>query len=244
MPTTLPFPSSPPVTTIAEVVDRLGQLDAGFAPGDGVAAFNRLYLRMTASVQAAVAGGRFEDPAFMHRLDVGFAQRYLDAITADAHAPDRVPRAWQCLFDARHRRGITALRFAVAGMNAHINFDLALALVAACAEAGVAPLPGSPQHRDYLRINDVLAATSSHVKDWLLPLSIAIADEVLGDSDDLAALWSIVRARDAAWTQAETLWALRAVPALADRVTTSLDRFVGFAGRSLLAPQVLLPRRA
>jgi len=125
-----------------------------------------------------------------------------------------------------------------------LGLSLALALVAACAEAGVAPLPGSPQHRDYLRINDVLAATSSHVKDWLLPLSIAIADEVLGDSDDLAALWSIVRARDAAWTQAETLWALRAVPALADRMTTSLDRFVGFAGRSLLAPQVLLPRRA
>ena len=65
---------------------------------------------------------------------------------------------------------------------------------------------------------------------------LAIADEILGEVDDVIAMWNVERARDAAWTNAEALWALRVSPDLADAFVLALDRMVGFAGRGLLRP--------
>src|ERR1700694_4316674 len=49
-------------------------------------------------------------------------------------------------------------------MNAHINHDLPLALVSTCVTAGVVPDRDSPQHHDFLKVNDVLAAVEAQVK--------------------------------------------------------------------------------
>jgi hypothetical protein len=57
--------------------------------------------------------------------------------------------------------------------------------------------------------------------------------------DDLFAMWSIRAARDAAWTHAEVLWALRSTPSLRQSFFSSLDAFTGFAGRGLLASSLL-----
>jgi len=54
--------------------------------------------------------------------------------------------------------------------------------------------------------------------------------------DDRIAMWDIGRARDAAWVQAQTLWTLRAIPALQREAMDTLDRMIGFAGRGLLVP--------
>ena len=43
-------------------------------------------------------------------------------------------------------------------------------------------------------------------------------------------------AREAAWANAETLWALRDLPLVAGRYVLALDRTVGFAGLGLLLP--------
>jgi len=57
--------------------------------------------------------------------------------------------------------------------------------------------------------------------------------------DDLFAMCSIRAARDAAWTHAEVLWALRSTPSLRQSFFSSLDAFTGFAGRGLLASSLL-----
>jgi hypothetical protein len=49
-------------------------------------------------------------------------------------------------------------------------------------------------------------------------------------------MWDVANARDAAWVQAQTLWALRPLPVLQRRFLETLDRVVGFAGRGLLVP--------
>ena len=49
-------------------------------------------------------------------------------------------------------------------------------------------------------------------------------------------MWEVARARDAAWTHAETLWALRHLSELKEAYLLTLDRIVGFAGRGLLIP--------
>jgi hypothetical protein len=49
-------------------------------------------------------------------------------------------------------------------------------------------------------------------------------------------MWKVGRARDAAWVNGETLWALRGLPQLRAEYALTLDRMVGFAGRGLLRP--------
>jgi Family of unknown function (DUF5995) len=54
--------------------------------------------------------------------------------------------------------------------------------------------------------------------------------------DDVVAMWNVARARDAAWANAEALWALRGEHALSARYLLALDRMVGLTARGLLVP--------
>lgn len=223
-----------PATTIPEVLERMAAIEAALPPEDGIACFNWMYRETTVAVQRAVQGGAFQDRPFLERLDVLFANRYFAALAAYLGDAQAAPRAWQALFEARGRGGVLRLQFAVAGMNAHINFDLGQAVVATLAERGLGPQAGSAQHQDYLRINDILASLEPQMKGPLSSPLIAEMDAALGRADDLTALWSIRRARDAAWASAEVLWALRDHPQATAAYVGSLDRLVGLAGRTLV----------
>jgi Family of unknown function (DUF5995) len=220
---------------IEPVIERMTRIASSLPEADGVARFNDLYLAVTLAVAAQATADGFEDPAFLSRLDVAFAHRYFAAVDA-AGAGGPVPQAWAPLFDARGRRDVAPIRFALAGMNAHINFDLCLAVVDVCRELGIGPDTDSPQHRDYLRVNEILAGVQEDVKRRFETELLEVADYALGRVDDVIATWSVVRARDAAWTHAEVLWSLRPLPELSADYTLSIGRIVGLAGRGLLVP--------
>src|SRR5437660_1081907 len=145
--------TAPPVTTVAEAVERMRAILAALPEKDGVARFTYLYLEVTLDVQRAVAGRTFRDPAYLARLDVAFA-----AFAASVRDPVAVPPAWVPLFDCRRRRGIAPLQYALAGLNAHINRDLPVALVSTATELGVTVTSPSPEHDDFLAVNPLLAA--------------------------------------------------------------------------------------
>jgi hypothetical protein len=213
-----------------EVIARMRAIGRGLPPADGIAAFTSLYLAVTVAVDEHVRAATFEDPGFVRRLDVAFANLYFDALDG------RPPRAWAPLLACRRRRDLAPLQFALAGMNAHINRDLPVALVQTCEAAGLGLRRRSPQQRDYRRVNALLTQTEEHVKALFLTGPAATADVALGHVDDVVAMWSVERAREGAWVHAETLWALRDSPQLSARYLLTLDRLVGFAGRGLLRP--------
>ena len=229
-------PPSRGVETIAEVIDRLRAIDASLPASDGVAWFAKLYLRVTEAVEAQAAEARgFEDPAFLARLDVVFANLFFDALEA-ARRPAGPPKAWVPLFEARQRRGIAPIQFALAGMNAHINRDLPVALVATAEERRLDLAEAALQLADFRRLNALLERTEHEVKVWFSTGFVGIVDVALGEVDDRIAMWDVARARDSAWVQAETLWVLRRLPELRRRFVETLDHVVGFAGRGLLVP--------
>jgi hypothetical protein len=205
---------------------------------DGVARFNRLYLEETVAVDTATSTAGFEDPGFIAALDVVFAGLYFGALDAST-AGQPMPRSWAPLFAARSDMRIAPIQFALAGMNAHINHDLPVALVSICAAHAVELARDSPQYRDYLKINDTIAATEARVKQEFLTGLVGAADAVLGHIDDVIAMWSISEARNAAWTNAEALRALHDHPDLAAAFEDTLDGTVGFASRGLLVPTLL-----
>ncbi len=213
-------------------------LGATFPAADGVAWFNKLYLAVTEAVAAGLARGEFEDARFTERLDVVFARLYLDALRAFLRAPEQAPRAWRPLFEARSRGDVAPIQFALAGMNAHINRDLPVALVAACDELGVELRRGGDEHADYLQVNDLLVETEARVKRDFATGVLGVADSAFGTADDAVAMWNVARARDAAWVNAETLWTLRGAGEVRERYLRTLDGMVGLAGRGLLRPGV------
>ena len=206
---------------------------------DGVACFTRLYLEVTKGVDERLRGVTFADPAFLARLDVAFADLFFAADQAFSREPSRAPHAWAPLFESRSSRGIAPLQFALAGMNAHINRDLPVALVGTCTEFGITLEEDSPQHADYERINGLLATVEGEVKSQYLTGWLRAVDRLLhrvDRIDDVVAMWDVSRARDAAWTNAQALWAVRDDADLSRDFLATLDRLVGLAGRGLLVP--------
>jgi hypothetical protein len=215
----------PDDTTLATVIATLDQLD--FAPGDGVRYFNELYAGVTREVAAQIAAGAFHDPGFMTTLDVIFAGLYVDAV----RAPDTACRAWRALFDRRFAR-LEPLRFALAGMNAHINRDLAVALDLACTRLGGALDRGSPRCADYVQVNAILEQHMAEAKAELFSTADQVVDVAMGKLDDLLEIWSITAARDTAWTHGAALH--REDAAARDHQLTSLDRTASLIGRLIL----------
>jgi Family of unknown function (DUF5995) len=224
--------AGPEPVTVAQAVERMQAIDAALTPRDGVACFNRLYLAVTLAVQEEIARVRFRDTRFLAALDVTFANLYLAAL----RDPAKAPKAWTPLLEARNRRSIAPLQFALAGMNAHINRDLPVALGDTWRRYRIAPSRRSPQYTDYTAVNRILKLTEGRVKREFATGALALGDEALGQLDDIVAMWNVERARDAAWTNGETLSALRSIPPLRSRYLEALDRMVGFAGRGMLRP--------
>ena len=227
--------SAPIVDPIEAVAARMEQIAAPLDPDDGVRRFNELYLAVTRAVAVESASTTFEDPAFMSRLDVVFADLYFAAIDDDA-AGRGVPRAWAPLFEKRAQRAIAPLQFAIAGMNAHINHDLALALVSTTGEFRIGLQRDTPQHRDYIAINGVLERVQDEIKERFTTGVIRDIDKAGGRVDDMFASWSVARARDNAWTQAQMLAMLGDSTFLRGQFLLALGRNTGFASRALLVP--------
>ncbi len=228
--------TAPAPRRIVEVVALMDTVEGALPAGDGVAAFTHLYRAVTIGVDGTVDPQTFHDGRFIRWLDVVFANLYFRALRASFLGRGLVPKAWAPLLEARERHGVLPLQYALAGMSAHINFDLPVALVETWKALDVEPSRDSPQYEDFTRVNGLLEQTEEEVKRWFLTGIAGVADEALGRLDDVIGMWSVSRAREAAWVNGETLWELRRVPALAARYLTTLDRMVGYAGRGLLRP--------
>ena len=224
-------------SSVQDVITRLRRIDDELPPSDGAAVFNRMYLTVTETVAAGLDGGTvFVDPAFMAQLDVTFASLWLEAYDAD----DReVPRAWAALFERRHDRAVLPVQFALAGMNSHIEHDLAVAVIRTCRQLGTSPEQHTV-HDDYEAVNQLLAACESRVRRSFLTAAGQEFDAHLGPVVHLVNSWNIDKARDVAWVNVEAMWAIRHVGSLANRYRATLARTVGMASRCLLTPT--LPR--
>jgi hypothetical protein len=236
----------PAPSTVAEVVDRLRAIETAGPRRDGVACFARLYREVTESVRADIDGNGFSDSPFLERLDITFAALFFSALDSYDRDPAGAPRAWVPLFADRSRRGVAPLQFALAGMNAHINRDLPVALVTTCRELALELSEHSREHGDFEHVNLLLAQVEARLKRSYLTGWLGWIDRLVHRFhriDDIVAMWDVGRARDAAWTNGQALWALRDEPSLADQFLLTLDRIVGLAGRGLLIPADSLLQR-
>jgi hypothetical protein len=228
-----PASASGPVTSVAEAIARMEAIDAATPAHDGLACFNRMYLAVTRTVGEEIGQGFFADPGFMTTLDVAFANLYFAAAGA-ASAPATVPLAWRPLVELRASGEIEPIQFALAGMNAHINHDLPVAVVTTCADLGTTPAAG-PHFADFQKVDRLLDAAEQSVRQSFESRPELAVDRHLQAVDNLVACWTIKSARDLAWRNAVALWVLRPDPAATALFLDGLAAATALASRLLLA---------
>ena len=222
--------------TVPEVVSRLDAIFelARTSPrgeDDGIACFTSLYRTITANVLRWLQEGKFADSEYLAMLDVEFAERYLQALRSYAFDREATPLCWRVLFDNRNVRRISPLHYAVAGVNAHINFDLAFAAISACVRLGVEFDEGD-QYEAYLGVNDIFAANTLDLRDrFEAEYDPAQVDAVEKLFDDL----SIVAGREVAWKEAERIWPHRLDADRMAEETRSMDLRAAVLGKGILA---------
>jgi hypothetical protein len=223
--------SSPILTTIADVIVTMQAIDALLPEQDGLKWFNRLYLLVTDNVNAKAPGGAWQDPVWLRHLDVVFAGFYFKALS-DFLAGRATAASWRAMLTARFTPGIDRIQFAIAGMNAHINHDLALALLKTDADLNVIPAPGGPEHGDYESVNALLNELIPSVLTMLATDALGYIAQDTGKIGRILAYWNICRARDLAWEFADHLRNLSGIGY--DTAVDIQDAFTGALGRAIL----------
>jgi len=160
-----------PTKDIAEVVAAMDARLVRMPPDrSGQRVFLETYRRTTIAVGKAVEDAQFEDPDWVERWDVAFAELYLAALDLDLAGSADVPRPWRLAFDAPAT--LAPLRHVLLGINAHINYDLPQALLAVISdEEFTNPQVVARRRRDHERIDGVLSGRVAAEDDELGALS-------------------------------------------------------------------------
>ena len=219
--------------TIDDVVDRLLAIEQATPARDGVHTFAVVYRVTTEAIRNRLRAGFFEDAVTLERFDVVFADRFLHA-EAEAGAQRPVPRVWAPFFAARGDGRVYAVQFALAGLNAHINHDLAVAVLELCVGLGRDP-DTAPFPEDYFKVTDVLVEIEAEIRQSLLA-EAARQGGPLEPLVHLVSSWSLARAREAAWVKAQLFWLTRGSTLLHRQAVATSERAVAMTTRQLLTP--------
>lgn len=221
--------------TIDDVIHQLDSIiDWARTNNSRLGYFAALYRRVTIKVKEGIAAGFFEDGARMERLDVVFANRYLEAL--ERFQKNRVlTRSWKVAFDASQAWWPIVLQHLLLGMNAHINLDLGIAAARTSPGAAVRDLKN-----DFMKINEILTTLVDGIQRELAEIwpVLALLDRVGGRTDEVLVNFSMTKARDHAWRVAESLAPLGE----ANRTPTidDLDKKVVALGYRVLKPGLII----
>lgn len=181
--------------TIDEVIEHLGKIiDQEIAAKSKLAFFPILYKKVTEAVKEGIKNKEFDDNTRMEKLDVVFANRYIEAFTQFKNR-EACSTCWKVAFDQGFKFWPITLQHLLLGINAHINLDLGIA-AAEIAGNDIEDLKG-----DFYKINELLSSMVEGVQDDINKVSpvIGALDLVAGKLDERLADFSIKIARDGAW---------------------------------------------
>jgi hypothetical protein len=200
-------------------------------------AFNSLYLTITQRVDEALRTTA-DSPEYLEMLDVEFAKRYFSALDLWNCDDEDTPDVWEVLFKRARDERVSPLAAAMLGVNAHINHDLALALIGTWAEFG-AP-EGDEIHPDYLLVNEIFYEEIPLLRRGFATGWQNDLDEFVGPLDDWSQRVLVRTTRAHAWGQARHLWRLREDPDDFEQARRTMDRAASLLGEWLIVTDRLV----
>jgi hypothetical protein len=201
---------------------------------DHDAIFALAYLRTTEAYRATVANDPrfFDDPTFVNRVDVVFADYYFSAYDA-WHAGGAAPGAWAIAFKAADERLVSGPGNLLLGINAHVSRDLPFVM----ASLGLVRPDGSSRKPDHDRVNEILKRV---VGPLLTELSrrfdpaFATTAENGTELDEEVLFQLLVAWRELAWRNAELLAASSLLSPARDFVAATIEAEAAAEARAIL----------
>lgn len=196
--TTLPTLEQPQIiTNIDQIIDELnGIIEWSIEHNSRIGYFAILYHRVTCRIKEGIEQNEFEDGKRMERLDIIFAERYINAwkkwITEEAPT-----HSWEAAFNATKDSTTIILQHLLLGINAHINLDLGIATDKTMKEKTCI----EDILHDFDTINSILASLVDEVEKDLSKVSpmIRLVQKLGKGYQDKLATFSIDIARTGAW---------------------------------------------
>jgi len=197
--------------TIDEVVSFLDQIiEENKEIPSTMGYFAALYHKVTCKVKEGIENHFFDDNPRMERLDVIFANRYLQAYTNFKNGTP-TSTSWLAAFDEADNYWFIVLQHLLLGMNAHINLDLGIAAAEVMKGEHIEDLKD-----DFDKINVILGELVQDVEKELSLIWTTLAKIIKKTEkfDTILIDFSMKLARDGAWkyatllaTSPETSWA-------------------------------------
>lgn len=178
-------------------------IETAVANDDRLGLFAYVYRRTTAQILKEVQLGNFEDNERMEKLDVEFANLYLDAYQ-DYINNREISKSWKFAF-VNKEEPLTILQHIMMGMNTHINLDLGIAVSVVMNGKELSEI-----ENDFNKINNILSDIVNEMQDRISRVSglIFILDIAGKNSDEKVIDFSMRKARALSWNNANLLWAL------------------------------------
>ena len=194
-----------PYESSEDVIRSLTSLEQAFlARKDRRGIFATAYLNMTKEIASGVETATFHDSAWVAKYAISFANLYRVALLAYERGDiAAVPRPWLASFETSSKGKGLLIQDLLLAMNAHINHDLALALV----EVSIDP-KRAERREDHFAVNESVRHATDPVQEQVTALyapTLRLLDLAFGRLDEEVANFSIEKARSNAWVSAVTL---------------------------------------
>jgi len=216
--------------TIDDVIHNLDRIiEWSIKAESRIGYFTVIYKRVTVAIREAINAGVFDHGNVVEQLDVAFGRRYFNALNAYFHSDTfkGLTLPWAVALSGDQDDHAIILQYMLAGLNAHITFDLGLGLIE------VAPNSLDTLAGDYQRVGNLLCAQipgivkvvdelspDLRLTRWLLPNEIGLLKDALTKLREGAWLFAIYMAthpqkamakawNQEAWTAALSSWYLQ-----------------------------------
>ena len=192
--------------------------------------FAALYRKVTIEVKKGIEENFFDDGERMERLDIIFANRYLEAYNQYKNGLEPT-QSWKLAFDAAKQWRPIVLQHLFLGMNAHIDLDLGIAAAQSVEGQDISAL-----RSDFNKINQILSSLLNNVQQDLAEVwpFLKIFDLAAGDLDETFSRFGIEIARGRAWRVAQDI--ASRTPSELDARIFELDQETYQLGKMILYP--------
>jgi hypothetical protein len=186
-----------PAKTIDEVISALDAIiEKECVNNSCMAYFPILYRKVTVRIKEGIINNEFENNQRMEKLDVLFANRYIDAYESSGFNKP-FTKSWKNTFEAAKTGKLLIMQHLLLGINAHINLDLGIAVAETVGDDGEL----MDFENDFNKINAILGSMIANVETKIISVSplFGLLDRFGKGREDKIVNFSINIARDGAW---------------------------------------------
>lgn len=190
------------INSIDEVIAVLGNIIIEAENNeDPLGYFAALYRKVTIKVKEGIENNFFDDGPRMEKLDVVFANRYIDAYYS-YQEKEEITSSWDRAFKLSTNYWPIVLQHLLIGMNAHISLDLGIAAAEISRNKNIDDL-----EQDFNKINEVLSKLVINIENDLAKIwpTLKLILKLAGNIDNFLIDFSMGLARDGSWKFAKSI---------------------------------------